>query len=74
MSGFKLYIHKNGKEIITENDIIIYIRLNQQSPWVKKDTFCMTFFETFMAGDIALDNGFEFQNNLTQAEVFVELL
>lgn len=69
MSKYKLYYRRNdGETIITEDDIVLYRR--KKASWVK----VIGFDSEFMAGDLALDNGYELQQTLTKEELFVEFL
>ena len=69
MSKYKLYYRRSdGKTIITEDDIVLYRRKNTE--WIKETGFD----SEFMAGDLALDNGYEFQKTFTKGELFLEFI
>lgn len=70
MSVYKLYIHKDGRQLITKNDFVFFKVSANKPLWSKSNVLT----SEFMAGDLALDNGFECKGKLTEAEVFAELL
>ena len=70
MSEYRLYVRENGLRIITKDDLIEW-RYNildncwDRDGWIGK---------TFLAGDIALDNGFKYKGIITEEEIFAEML
>ena len=69
MSVYKIYHRQqDNSTIITEDDIVRYKR--KKDEWVKE----IGFAYQFLAGDLALDNGYELQKTLTKGELFLEFI
>jgi len=72
MNKYLLYVNtQNEGRIITKDDVAWKLRYKGTGQrWVTENFLS----EIFMAGDVKLDNGFECVGELTEAEVFAELL
>ena len=71
LNKYKLYIsNRDEKAVITRDDCVIYKKAAPQTPWIKANPMC----EEFMAGDLALDNGYEYQRDMSELELFAEML
>ena len=75
MSKYHLFVNKTtGERIITKDDCIWKRIENDSQKWNGIGYLDNSIIGTFMAGDIALDNGFDWVSKLTEVEVFAEML
>ena len=74
MSTYKLYVNnRNGERVIIKDDMVEWKEDHKgvRNRWTQLDQFPAG---VFMAGDVALDNGYECKGKMTESEVFAELL